>query len=62
MAPAIANRQDLADQPHWQGDELEGMEQAPCGLRNPDEPDCHCISEVGHKGRHKYRRLNRLVD
>jgi len=61
MVLAIANRQNLADQPHMQ-DETEGMEPAPCGFQNPDDPDRSCISEVGHSGRHKYRTVNGLVN
>ena len=62
MVLAIANRQNLADQPHMQDDETEGMEPAPCGRQNPDDPDRFCISEVGHSGRHEYRHINGLVD
>ena len=59
MVLAIANRQNLADQPHMQDDdESEGMEPAPCGSQNPDDPDRCCISEVGHSGRHKYRHID----
>ena len=40
MVLAIANRQNLVDQPHMQDeDETEGMEPAPCGSQNPDDPD-----------------------
>jgi hypothetical protein len=53
MVLAIANRQDLADQPHMQG--LEGEEE-PCG--SDSEGGTICIKEVGHVGRHKYRDLS----
>ena len=62
MVLAIANRQNLADQPHMQDEELEGMEPAPCGSQNPDDPDRFCISEVGHKGRQEYRAVNGMVN
>ena len=63
LAIAIANRQNLADQPHMQeDDETEGMEPAACGSQNPDDPDRYCISEAGHSGRHEYRRINGLVN
>jgi hypothetical protein len=62
MVLAIANRQNLADQPHMQDDdELDGMEPAPCGSPSRDEPVRYCIREPGHSGRHKYRPLNGLV-
>jgi hypothetical protein len=63
MMLAIANRQNLADQPHMQDEgELEGMEPAPCGSPSRDEPTRYCIREVGHSGRHKYLRLNGSVN
>ena len=46
----------------WSSIELEGMEPAPCGFQNPDDPDRYCISEAGHSGRHRYRSLNGLVN
>ena len=61
MVLAIANTQDLVDQPQ-QDDEAEGMEPAPCGMQYPDDPDRYCISDVGHKGRHKFRPVNGLVN
>jgi hypothetical protein len=65
MVLAIANRQNLAEQPHMQDDPdemTEGMEPAPCGSQNPDDPERYCISEVGHSGRHTYRASNGLAN
>ena len=58
MVLAIANRQDLADQPHMQ-DEEEG-EPLPCGAQHRDDPKLFCVNEVGHAGRHEYRRIARM--
>ena len=60
MVLAIANRQNLVDQPHMQDDDddvpvggpLAPGEQ-PCGLED-GEGRC-CINPVGHPGRHKHR-------
>ena len=60
MVLAIANRQNLADQPHMQEEE-EG-EPLPCGAQLAKDPTRVCVREVGHSGRHKYRRLNGLVN
>jgi len=61
MVLAIANRQDLVDQPHMQEeDETEGIEPAPCGSQGGDGEVC--VKEVGHAGRHKYRPINGLVN
>jgi hypothetical protein len=60
MMLAIANRQDLAEQPHMQ-DEEEG-EPLPCGAQHQDDPTRFCVREPGHSGRHKYRPLNGLVN
>ena len=63
MMLAIANRQNLADQPHMQDDdELEGVEPAAGGSPSKDEPIRYRIREPGHSGRHKYRPLNGLVN
>jgi hypothetical protein len=63
MMLAIANRQNLMDQPQMrEDDESEGMEPAPCGFQNPDDLDRYCIREPGHSGRHKYRHINGLVN
>jgi len=65
MVLAIANRQNLADQEQQAQDyedETEGMEPAPCGFQNPDDPDRYCISEAGHPGRHTYRHTVGLVN
>jgi hypothetical protein len=53
MVLAIANRQNLMDQPPMQ-EEDEG-EPMPCGSRSKADPTLFCVSEVGHVGRHKYR-------
>ena len=60
MVLAIANRQDLVDQP--QDDETEDMEPAPCGSPSRDEPARYCIREVGHSGRHQYRPITGFVN
>jgi hypothetical protein len=57
MVLAVANRDDLADQPPVKDDE----EQPYCGTVAPDASGS-CIREVGHSGRHKYRPLNGLVN
>ena len=59
MVLAIANRQDLADQPHMQDEEEEG-EPLPCGAQSPDDSRLFCIDEPGHAGRHEYRRIARM--
>jgi len=60
MVLAIANRQNLADQPHMQDLEDEEGEPLPCGAQNRDDPKLFCVNEVGHGGRHKYRRIARM--
>ena len=60
MMLAIANRQNLADQPQMQ-DEEEG-EPLPCGAQLEEDPTRYCVREVGHSGRHKYRPINGLVN
>ena len=65
MVLAIANRQNLAEQAQQAldlEDATEGMEPAPCGSQNPDDPDRYCIREAGHSGRHKCRHINGLVN
>ena len=63
MLLAIANRQNLADQPQMrEEDELEDMEPAPRGSLSKDEPARYCIREPGHTGRHKSRPMNGLVN
>jgi hypothetical protein len=52
---AVANRDDLAEQPSVQDEE-----QPYCGIVAPDASGS-CVREVGHSGRHKYRPLNGLV-
>jgi hypothetical protein len=56
MVLAIANRQDLADQPHMQAQDELG-DPMPCGSQSEDDPTRFCVGEAGHKGRHKYRPL-----
>ena len=58
MVLAIANRPNLADQPHMQEEE-EG-EPLPCGEQSSDDPRLFCINEPGHAGRHEYRRIARM--
>ena len=60
MMLAIANRQNLADQPHMQ--EEEQGDPLPCGAQLADDPTRVCVREPGHSGRHKYRRMNGLVN
>jgi hypothetical protein len=58
MVLAIANRQNLVDQPHMQQDEqTEGMEPLYCGTVAEDASGS-CVREAGHSGRHKYRSLS----
>jgi hypothetical protein len=58
MTLAIANRQHVADQPHMQAQEEDELgEPMPCGSQSKDDPTLFCVSEVAHKGRHKYRPL-----
>ena len=60
MTLAIANRQDLADQPHMQQQEEGEVDPLPCGSQSKDDPTLLCVSEVGHSGRHKYRPITRM--
>ena len=60
MVLAIANRQNLAEQPHMQ-DEEEG-EPLPCGAADPRDTRRFCQREEGHTGRHTYRRINGLAN
>lgn len=60
MLFAIANRQNLAEQPHMQPQPEEEGEPLPCGAQSPDDPTHFCVSEVGHSGRHKYRAIARM--
>ena len=48
MVLAIANRQNLADQPHMQEEE-EG-EPLPCGAQSPSDPARFCVRVVAHHG------------
>jgi hypothetical protein len=57
MVLAIANRQNLAEQPDMQGDEDEPL---PCG--NQREDGQVCVREEGHSGRHRYRPINGLAN
>jgi hypothetical protein len=56
MTLAIANRQNLMDQPHMQ-DQDDG-EPMPCGSQSKDDPTMYCVKEVAHVGRHKYRPIS----
>jgi len=59
MVLAIANRQNLADQPHMLEDnETELGEPVPCGSRSKDDPNLYCVKEVAHAGRHRFRPIN----
>ena len=58
MLLAIANRQNLADQPHMQMDDEE--EPLPCSDRRDDGQVC--VREAGHSGRHEYRPTNGLAN
>jgi hypothetical protein len=62
MVLAIANRQNLVDQPHMQDEEEDEPEPLPCGSHSKDDPSLFCVSEVGHLGRHKYRPINGMVN
>jgi hypothetical protein len=55
MTLAIANRQNLADQPHMQQEDED--DPLPCGSQSKIDPTLYCIKEVAHVGRHKYRPL-----
>ena len=59
MVLAIANRQNLADQPHMQDEEEEG-EPLPCGATDPRDARRFCQREDGHPGRHRYGTLAML--
>jgi hypothetical protein len=61
MVLAIANRQNLVDQPHMQQEEEE-PQPLPCGSQNKDDQSLFCVSEVGHLGRHKYPSVNGMVN
>jgi hypothetical protein len=39
------------------------MEPQPCSSKDPDDPTRVCVSEVGHRGRHRFRQreLNGLA-
>jgi hypothetical protein len=53
MTLAIANRQNLEDQPQQEGE----VDPLPCGSQSKADPTRSCVREVGHVGRHKYRPL-----
>ena len=62
MVLAIANRQNLLDQPHMQEqkeeDILEDAVPPVCGHANStSEPTTYCHKEPDHSGRHKHRPL-----
>ena len=62
MVHALANRPNLADQPHMQMDDEEEGEPLPCGAQHRDDPKLFCVNEVGHAGRHKHRSMYGLVN
>jgi len=58
MVHAIANRPNLADQPHMQDEEdAEPVGDGPAECGRFDEDGSICIREAGHSGRQKYRAL-----
>ena len=60
MVLAIANRQNLVDQAEQLAEDEEEGEPLPCGAQNRDDPKLFCVNEVGHAGRHAYRRIARM--
>ena len=60
MVLAIANRQTLVDQAEQLAEDEEEGEPLPCGAQNRDDPKLFCVNEVGHAGRHAYRRIARM--
>ena len=58
MVLAIANRPDLADQPHMQDEDgADPFDDGPAECGRFDEDGGVCVREAGHSGRHKYRPL-----
>ena len=60
MVLAIANRQNLVDQAEESAREEEEGEPLPCGAQCREDPKLFCVNEVGHSGRHQYRRIARM--
>jgi hypothetical protein len=60
MILAIANREDLVDQAEQLAREEEDGRPLPCGAQDRDDPKLFCVNEVGHAGRHAYRRSARM--
>jgi hypothetical protein len=56
MTLAIANH-ELAKEhfPEAFSDAEEAMEEQPCSAKDPADPSRICVSEVGHRGRHRFR-------
>ena len=66
MTLAIANREMAEnrfpdtftpDEPEEQPQDEEYVAAKPCGLVNSASESEICVSPVGHRGRHRYRRL-----
>jgi hypothetical protein len=59
MMLAIANRQNLADQPHMQEQEAgqDPFDDEPAECGRFDDDGRVCVREAGHSGRHRYRPL-----
>jgi hypothetical protein len=57
---AIANRelgQEVFPDVFREEDTQEPTLPQPCGYSNPDDGSELCMSEVGHRGRHRFRKL-----
>ena len=60
MTLAIANHELAKERFPETFSEDEGMpEPQPCSMHDPDDPARSCVSEVAHKGRHRYRPVAR---
>ena len=58
MTLAIANHEMAKERfPETFPPGEETLEPQPCSIRDPDDPTRLCVSEVGHKGHHRFRRL-----
>ena len=62
MILAIANHQNLADQAEQLAQDEEEGEPLPCGATDPRDTRRFCQREVGHTGRHTYRRIDGLAN
>jgi hypothetical protein len=58
MTLAIANHEMAKERfpETFPPEDEEPTEPLPCSSRDPDDPTRICVSEVGHKGRHKFRQ------